>query len=91
MTTVTEFVISKEIKVQELDENFDMVKEVELEEDIGGVCLHCMEDYNTKCLPSESWTKVIWCWKCSSITLKIVSDRMGGAYTDIYKVYSKEK
>ena len=37
MTTVTEFVISKAIKVQELDENLDMVKEVELEKDIGGI------------------------------------------------------
>lgn len=91
MPTVTEFVISKEIKVQELDENFDMVKEVGLEKDIGGMCLHCMEDGNTKYLPSESWTRVTWCWKCSSITLKIVSDRMGGAYTDVYRVYRKEK
>lgn len=90
--TIREFLDYKEIKLKELEENFDLVNRIDTDMIIHKEgCICCGDKKNQYPLPSEPWTSVIHCIFCDSLLLIVFADRMSGNYTDSVFIYKKRK
>lgn len=89
--TVSEFVNSKQITLKEVEESFQLVKEIDIDmiHHKKG-CVHCGDTANQYPIPSTPWTGVIFCVACDSLLFTVFSDRMGGNYTDTVYVYEQK-
>ena len=83
---VKDYVEQKEVKGTELIDNFKKTKEYKGHLR-GKKCGNCDDELNVMNLPSEPWTKTLYCWKCHSLTHVLECDPMGGAYENDIKIY----
>lgn len=88
--TPNEFFESKEIKIKELEENFHLVTQFNIDMINYEGCPHCKDTCNQTRWKSQSWTAVIQCIACKSIICIIFSDRMGGCHTDTVLVFEEK-
>lgn len=88
--TIFDFFKSKEITADEIQENFHLVKEYDIDMTHHKGCPHCKDTINQYAWKSEPWTSVVECVACKSIILTFISDRMGGNYTDTVYVYEQK-
>ncbi len=87
---IFDFLNSKIIKKPELDYNFNLVKELNIDAVHHNGCLNCNNKHNQQNLPAEPWTGLQYCSVCNSLNLIYFSDRMGGNYTDTVRVYQEK-
>lgn len=86
---IKEFVKEKEITYKELESLFVCVREVVLDRLEEHSC-HCFRNKGTvKYLPSEPWTRVLYCYGCHTITMQIEQDAMGLSTGEVYRVYKQ--
>lgn len=88
--SIFDFFKSKEITMQEVEDNFAFVKEYDIDMTHHKGCPHCKDTANQYSWKSEAWTGIIECIACESIILTLYSDRMGGNYTDTVRVYEQK-
>jgi hypothetical protein len=92
--SINDFLKSKEIKMQEVKDNFHFVKRLDVDmtrykcEESG--CLNCGNKANSYGEKSEPWTGAIYCAKCESLMFIYFSDRMGGNHTDTVDIYEQK-
>jgi hypothetical protein len=91
--TIDDYVNSKTVKYEELQNNFTLERRFQKRFSIHSDeknenCVNCGSYYmNTKWLRSEPWTSCQFCNSCKSINLIIASDPMGGNTDDTVEVY----
>jgi len=86
----SEYIISKQVKVEEVEREFELIGT--LEESIPSrVCPNCRDRINAREVPSEAWTKAIVCNHCDSISIVFIHDRMGGIGSDFVKIFGNKK
>jgi hypothetical protein len=87
MSTINEFLKSKEITEDELKANFKLLTSFTIADVKERVCPNCRDTHNNKRLPAGSWTSVMHCWACNSISFIVYGDKMGGGFdtVNIYK------
>lgn len=89
-TKMDKYIESKEVKLEELEKKFDLIKEWE-GEFLTKVCPNCGETTNFFDMKSDSWTIVKRCNVCNTITLAIMPDCMGGNHSYTVKVFGEKK
>ncbi len=88
--TITNFLKSKEIDKQELDNNFNLVKTYEIDTQSHKGCPYCGDTVNQSRYPSGAWSTVAECIACQTIRITYISDRMGGCHVDTVYVYEQK-
>jgi hypothetical protein len=81
---LNEYLDSKVIKRKEIVNNFKKVGEQHIDSYEYKGCAFCGDTANQKRLPSESWTKVIYCYWCDTLSLVYEQDRMSGVSEDVF-------
>ena len=89
--SISDFLKTKEITVNEIKQNFKLVAEYDIDMiKIGIICPHCKSKNNLYNWKSEPWTGVKQCIACQSIILILYQDRMAGVYTDKVMIYKQK-
>ena len=93
--SIDAFLDSKEVKVQEIKDNFHFVKRIDNIDMIhhkieADGCVNCGNRANSYDIKSEAWTGCTYCVKCESLMVIYFSDRMGGNHTDTVDVYEQK-
>jgi hypothetical protein len=89
--TISDFVQTKNITLEELEELF--TKERTFTKPFGKgdkACINCGNEFNYRWLQAPSWTSVQYCHVCNSINHVIRPDCMGGNCDDFVTIF-KEK
>ena len=88
---ITEFLESKQVKLEELEENFELTERIDIDMMTHEKeCICCGDKNNQYKMPSEPWTSVIHCTACSSLLLIMFADRMSGNYKDTILIYREK-
>ena len=85
--TISEFLKSKEITPEELEDNFNFIRRINVDMIYHKGCPNCDNKLNFYNYPSSAWTSVNMCVACGTIMITYVTDRMGGGNTDRVDVY----
>ena len=76
---ITEFLDSKQVKLKELEENFTLVKRIDIDiNEHKKECINCGNRNNQYKIPSEPWSRLIYCTYCERLIFSIYADRMSG-------------
>ena len=86
---IKEFVKEKEITYKELESLFVCVREVVLDHLEEHTCPCCRNKDTIKYLPSEPWTRVLYCYGCHTINMQIEQHAIEGATGEVYRVYKQ--
>lgn len=84
---ITEFLESKQVKLEDLEENFTLVKTIKIEINHNKECINCGNSNNQRKIPSEPWSSLIYCGYCERLLFSIFADRMSGNTIDTILIY----
>lgn len=92
--TISKFLESKELKMKEVEETFQLVKRLDIDMISHSIekdgCVNCGNKSNSYSIKCESWTGATFCVACDSLMFIIFSDRMGGGHNDAVFVYEQK-
>ncbi len=78
----------KELTADYLERHMDLEREFNKDpSDVGLSCPNCGQSVGVQRLNSVAWTQTVCCVNCDRVTMSYESDRMGGTYTDFYRVF----
>jgi len=88
---ITDFLESKEIKLRELEDNFEHESTKDIDGVIGDKCPNCGNSSNLYSYNSEPWTSVKRCISCNRIMIVIYTDKMGSVALDTLMIFKERQ